>query len=414
MAVAWRSRPTDELFCNMFRGIATRCHRHTAIVNTCMTLIDKIAVFIDESGDLNLETLGYYVACAVLVRSDQVESMSQAITAISNSQCNGAPLKSSRTGKNSRARSEILSEISKLPVKVFAVAVNKQEIDKSSGMKWRRSMYKFIQRILFKRIYQTNASVDISIDQFGKSDFMSSFQSYIDNHFEPTIFTESKLQYSSPDECVSIQAADFLAGSIRRYLEGKDDTQILSIVSNIILGLQIWPSSNSPINGFGDESELDNLIRTHCLKSAKTFLSETEDILLKSVCELLIHERTIGKDDFMYCDAMLKRLQDNGIVDSNKNKNWFMQQVIAPLRDSGVLIAACEDGYKIPNSREDVERFVRFVEMKTGPYLNRLSIMRESILLGTGMKYDLIKDSELLTKMLSTNLQTIKDSMSDR
>lgn len=360
----------------------------------------KIA-YIDESGTPILKDSQYYVITAAICSSDDLSDIESGITRIQKNRCSGAQLKSSRIGGNRKLRKQILSDLSHLNLYYFSCVVDKDLINPDSGLQWRTSMYKYCQRMLFDRIYKNMMSIKVIADTYGRSDFKSSFETYLNNHFPNTLFSTKDFKYSTPEDDIPIQASDFVGGTIFRCFEGTDDKgDTLEKIKNRIIGIRKWPLSFEETD-FGEESEIiDAMIKNHCFRIASEFIDSTPDELLKEVCSFLLYDYSAIEKDFIYSDELLYKLKNQGVIAEEKQKQWFMQQVIAPLRDAGVLIAACRDGYKIPDCREDVTKFVQFVESKSYPYLSRLVRMRESIFLGTDTKYDLIVESKKLSNIL--------------
>jgi hypothetical protein len=139
--------------------------------------------FIDESGSPSLSEPGRYVITAVVCREDQLAGNIDRLNAICGARCNGAQLKSSRTGSNAQIRRAILEDVSSLDIWVYGICVNKDLVHEDSGLRLRGSMYKFCQRKIFERIYRHMESIEVIADTFGRSEFMDSFEKYIDRHF---------------------------------------------------------------------------------------------------------------------------------------------------------------------------------------------------------------------------------------
>lgn len=359
--------------------------------------------YIDESGTPILSDSKFYVITAAICNSDEHDNIEKGIKAIQDNRCSGAQLKSSRIGGNKKLRKQILSDLSNLQLYYFSCVIEKSKINPDSGLQWRTSMYKYCQRLLFDRIYKNLQSIRVVADTYGRSEFKTSFESYIDNYFPNTLFSTKEFKYSTPDEDILIQASDFVGGSIYRCYEGNDNrNDTLELIKERIVGIRKWPLSLEETCYGDDEEIIDMMIKNHCFLVASEFIDTTNDELLKEVCSFLLYDYSAIDKDFIFGDELLSKLKLQGIIAEEKQKQWFMQQVIAPLRDAGVLIAASRDGYKIPDCREDVAKFVKFVESKSYPYLSRLVRMRESIFLGTDTKYDLIVESEKLSNILKS------------
>ena len=362
----------------------------------------KNFAFIDESGSPNLSDQKFYVITAAICSDKDVNTVMHGIKQISANYCSGAPLKSSRTAGKIKRRKAILNDLAKLPLSYIACVNDKSLVDSNSGLQWRASMYKFSQRMIFKRLYQPQQSLQIIIDNFGTSDFMNSFESYLNKHFQPTLFSNKQVVYESPEKEIGLQAADFVGGSIFRYYENRDTEEVLDCIKSRLIGIRKWPRSfQKYITGDKDEI-IDLKIQNHCISVAEHFIQTTNDEILKEVCLFLLYDESAIEQEFIFGDELLRQLKWQGIINDNRDKDWLRQKIIAPLRDAGVLIAACADGYKIPDCRDDIAKFVQFVEMKSYPYLGRLVKMRESLFLGTDQQYDLIEESSNLGEILQS------------
>jgi len=362
-------------------------------------------VFLDESGSPDItDGDNFYVITASLCNTDNLNEVKAGIKDISDRYFSGAELKSSRTGKSAVLREKVLVELSRLPLYYVVSVIDKSLIHQDSGLVWRKSMYKFSQKLVFNHIYKNMQSTRVVADTFGRTEFMESFKKYIDKNFEPTVFNyNNELLFANPEEETGIQASDFVGGSVRRYFKKDDEIDILKILKNRLISLQLWPERCGQIFIGSQDDKLNAKIRNHCQNIAKTFVENSDDPILKGACELLLYEYSVKDQEYMYGDEILKKLLDQNIIDGSRSKEWLMQKVIAPLRDHGVLISACHDGYKIPNCKEDVQKFISFVESKTEPYLQRLLKMQESLFIGTDIDYDMtegLSETSLIRKFL--------------
>ncbi|MCC2548552.1 hypothetical protein LJY25_19040 [Hymenobacter sp. BT175] len=84
----------------------------------------------------------------------------------------------------------------------------------------------------------------------------------------------------------------------------------------------------------------------------------------------------------------------------NQNRNerlkeeYFRTKVVGNLRDKGVLIASSRDGYKIPTSLKDLDKFIKHGKRVILPMLNRIREARDTIRLATGNSLDLLQSEE--------------------
>lgn len=77
-------------------------------------------------------------------------------------------------------------------------------------------------------------------------------------------------------------------------------------------------------------------------------------------------------------------------------KDYFYRRIIAPIRDSGVILSSSTQGYKIPICEEDIEVYINQTSTVVAPMLHRLGICRDKILQQTDNKLDVLDKKEYL------------------
>jgi Protein of unknown function (DUF3800) len=360
-----------------------------------------IHVFIDESGSPVLSDQSYYVITAVICTDSNYDNCIAGLNDIKTKNKIGDELKSSKIGSDAARRVKILKEIASLKFSTVTIAINKSTLNKDSGLRFKTSMYKYCQRKLFNHIYKYLDSVTVVCDSYGSSEFMKSFEKYLDRNFQARVFSDKEFKYSTPIIEQMLQVSDFIGGSIRRSLQGDDDGTSIDVIKEKLLHLEVWPISESKNKSQSLSDGIDQAIAGHAFKFALEFIENEKDNVLKECYSYLTFDR-YGDGEFVFGDEILRHLKENHLVDQERDRDWLMQEVIAPLRDKGALIVSSRDGYKIPESRDDVKRFAEFVQGKTDPYLDRYQKIRKNLFLGTGMQYDLLDDSPLLKKYIKS------------
>ena len=95
-----------------------------------------------------------------------------------------------------------------------------------------------------------------------------------------------------------------------------------------------------------------------------------------------------------YSDELLRHL--NIHVDRKHTKTFLFRQVIAPLRDAGVILASCVNGYKIPISVEEIVTYMNQTTSTIGPMLERMGSCSQLILQGTDGELDIFDDEAFI------------------
>ena len=356
-------------------------------------------IFVDESGTPVLADQIYYVISSVICRDNEIERCLASLSAIKNTYKVDGELKSSKIGGQSEKRKGILTELSGLNISIMAIAINKSVLNTESGLRFKTSMYKYCQRKLFDKIFKLMDNVTVTCDSYGTPDFMKSFEKYLDKHFPVRLFSEKEFKYSNPENEPMLQISDFIGGSIRRAMQGDDSRDIINCISEKMMHLEEWPiAKKNPKENLSD-NDLDQVIAAHSFKKSLDLIDSENEPLLKECYSYLAFDR-YGDGEFIFGDAILAHLKEKEMIDQGKDRDWLMQKVIAPLRDKGAIIVSSRDGYKIPESREDIRKFAEFVQEKTDSYLDRYQNIRKTIYYGTETQYDLLDDSPLLKKYI--------------
>jgi hypothetical protein len=370
-------------------------------------MISDQLVFIDEAGtpDLNKDC---YAICAVISSTADMAENRALVQQIRSDRRSGAELKSSAVGSRFEIRKEICRDLSLLKIRVVVLAINKAQLDPESGLKYKRSSYKYFQRRLFEKVYRDFSSVSVTIDTYGNQEFMDGFCDYIDRHFQPTIFNQQKtVSHSTPEAEPMLQVSDFIAGTVRRVITKDDPDDAYRSLLPIISLVEVWPRAPGQYRYDHESSDLDLQIEDYCTKKSIEILEAEENPILRESIAFLMHFFGESPDTFIFGDEILSHLKTQALIGPERDKNWLQQNVIAPLRDKGVPIAASRDGYKIPRNKSDLSAFVGFVSQKTLPYLKKVNNLRSGLFLSIGGAYDMLDEDPQLKELMSNLGKTI-------
>jgi hypothetical protein len=95
-------------------------------------------------------------------------------------------------------------------------------------------------------------------------------------------------------------------------------------------------------------------------------------------------------------------LADRGFGDLSDQK--IKSSGIAKLRDSDVIITSASKGYKIPQTRADINDFLGMTSGQVVPQLERIKKARDVYMLSSRGEYDILKAANLpeLEKLLAS------------
>lgn len=376
----------------------------------------NVVSYIDESGDssLCLEKNGvtrYFVVTAILIEQTNIDSFKQGVSTLRSKFFSGSELKSSSLGSIKR-RTDLIAAINGLDFRAYSIAVDKAEVSKHSGLIYKKPFLKYINGLLYKRLFKAHPDLVVFCDQHGYPEFQQSFKKYIETQHRPNLFSTCSVTPVDSKDHEGVQVADIIAGSIRHCLESKNKELIQLIRSNCI-GIEVWP----PRKGYISleqvvSNDFDEVVEQYCMNQVKTFLernisSNNDDKRLQvSVLEYLL-SRYYGDNEYSHCitKSIIKGIDyDTG----DKSEYYFRTKIIGGLRDEGVIIASSTKGLKIPTSVKDLGGYVDESFKKILPMMQRLDHARKQIKLATLDKLDILegkdKERQLIDFMDSCNL----------
>lgn len=372
-----------------------------------------VYLFVDECGDPNLVNIGkgssrLFISVAVVFRGhDEVEYARANLENITKIFCGGGQLKSKNIANDHARRLEILRALDKINYSYYVVLVDKDRLLPGKGLSYRQSFFKFFNSMLFRKIAPSIAcSFIIMADSHGKPAFVDSFEKYVKTEELP-LFSDRCCysQCASRDEPL-IGIADFMAGTIAKLETESITTDIRNELMNIImkkrLGIQRYPEfSKVEAGAFSDV--FDNQIYIGNRRLAKEFVkvnanSDKDNILAQVMTTELLLECSDGdiNGGRIYRKEIIQRLAFVGI--NGVNSDNFIQSVIGPIRDYGIIITGHRDGgYKIAETAADVREFLFINKNHLEPRIARISKARSHVKMFTNNGFDILDDNEFAT-----------------
>jgi biotin operon repressor len=359
--------------------------------------------FIDESGDPSLEiekdgVSNYYVIGAILISGvANLANCRKEANQIRLNHFGIGEIKSSSVGKNIKKRKTILNDLNKLPLRFYAFVLDKKNIYKDSGLKFKKSYIKYSHGRLYKRLYKSFTNLHIVADEHGHPEFMDSFKLYLEKNYQQNLFDHKDFSFSNSNEEILIQIADFLSGSVQRIFSKKDPRDTFNEFSDITIMLEKWPPSSENLDymeGLESKEKFDNTVAQQGIMQARSFIdssSSGKDEDIESQVETvryLLYKYELNPYDYISTKEILNHL--NQTRDAVLKEHRFRSHVIARLRNSGVIIASGSNGYKLPSCSKDMDTYVSLVNTQTIPYLKRLSFARRQLILATKGNYEII------------------------
>jgi biotin operon repressor len=366
--------------------------------------------FIDEFGDSGFDfkkpnVSTHFIVSAVLVDDSNIGNIEDEIERIRSRHFQKSEMKSSKVGSNHKRRKIILQKISGLDFQIYAFVFDKRKLT-SEGLRYRDSFYKFLNGIVESNLYRTFPKLKITADQIGSKEFMDGFIKYVKKRHIPDLFSYSDYGFVESKSNLCIQLSDFVCGTLARVFDEKlisrSGPSFIDILKEKIIDINEWPKDIRPyLYRYGEEPkiEFDYSIAQQSINSAKLFIEENEKKPDQSIKEqvqavkyLLLHISYINYSTYVSTNELINNLEM--ISDRKISEHYFRSEIIAKLRDQGVLIASSPKGYKLPTNEQDLWDFINQISKIIKPMLARLEKCRKHIRLATKNKIDILDRDE--------------------
>jgi len=370
-------------------------------------------VFIDESGGHSLDyekegTTEYYSVCGIMIDKEEKERIEASVGLIRKKYFGDGVMKSNSVGNNTKRRNQILKELTDIELRFSCLVIDKKQIYKDSGLKWKKSFIKYVHSWLYNWYFETFFNLEVIADEHGTPEFMNEFQEYMrKKRKKPDMLIKQNVSFAKDEDEVMVQVSDIIAGSCRRLYAGKDNEETRELLQRMAVIIELWPPSKIKpdlTTNLKKQERINHLISRQSVLFAREFISEHEDSdddIVKSqvaAVKYLLYKYELDPNNYTYSNDIL------AFINKYRNKplkeRAFYTRIIAELRSKGVIIASSSFGYKIPNSMADIDLYVNLVNNQTIPYLSRLADARKSLFLASNSEYDMVnsqKYSELFS-----------------
>lgn len=376
--------------------------------------------FVDESGDSNLDLSkkhisSHFIVTALIVSEDKVDELRKEVEPIRQKHFQTGEIKSSKVADDHLRRERILRDICNLDFRFISLAVDKSQIIPTSGLIWKKSFLKFLQGLLYNKLYKAFPSLVVYSDEHGRREFMDGFEKYVKKNHIPDLFTTSDFQFVPSKSEVLVQVADFLSGTIAKIVAQNSDpifvSKFIPLLKQRAISIEEWPIRLATFienEEAARTKDYDPIVAQQSFHRAISFLEENADCEEKVVTQqvefvkyLIYVCRFINPSKYTATEKLRSHLEE--LLGDEITVRHLRSNIVAKLRDEGLLISSRKTwGYKIPVSVADLDDFVAQLDNKIGPMISRLESVRKQMLLATEGSLDILRDSryEYLRKLM--------------
>ncbi len=374
--------------------------------------------FIDEFGNSDLDTRksgvsSHFILVAVLFERDSLDTECDKLERIRRTHFQSGEIKSSKVGANHDRRIRILRDLAIINFRAYAYVVDKAQLY-SVGLRYKQVFYKFLNGQLDADLYSTFPDLKVTADDLGSEEFRQSFIQYVRNRHIPDLFDQSDFGFVPSTGSVFLQVADFIAGTLARRFDRTCFTrrhdEFMEVIGPRISAVVEWPLQSERVQVQVQDSNLtsyDPEIAQAAIQNAEYYIGKHErsrDTLARlrvaTLKYLLFNFLHVDSERFITADEMVESV--SFYSGEPVSRQVFMQQIIAKLRDSGVVLASGNKGYKIPGSARDLDSYVAHTQTVVIPMLKRLRNTRNKVFLATEGNHDILGSRDLLRSMVDS------------
>lgn len=370
-----------------------------------ISYMDSYIAFLDESGAHGFDftkagTSTHFVVCAILTDEGNKSELEARFNNIKSNYYPNTELKSSKVGNDEEKRIRILTDLKELDFKYYCLVVDKRGIYPDSGLRHKEAFYKFLYGLLYNNLYRTIRSLSIIADQLVSDEFLIGLKKYVEQYHQADLFHQS-LSFEKSQSSGLIQLADFIGGTVNRFYSSKSSIDAGSILGLKRLGETTFPQNYKPytVDDVDIDDEFKEVIADLALLRIKSYLQKnrgmSDPVIIKRVIFLNYIQSIFlysSKTRFIYTDELISHIED--ATGEKVKEQYFRQQIVAPLRTEGILIASNSNGYKVPSSTLDIYAFFNLFSKVIHPMIDRLKISYQSLLMASNGKLDILANPE--------------------
>lgn len=358
--------------------------------------------FIDEFGGFGFDfskpnTSKLFILCATIVKKENLEELSQKITAIQSKFFSKSEMKSSNIGSDDRRRTVILTDLLQLNFRTVLLIANKEEFISSALTNYRQTFYKYMHKLLYETLYCVYPKLKIYADQLGDDEFRNGFKKYVENNRPKyNLLDDYDFNFVDSKDSNIVQLSDIIVGSIARHLNESSAPNYLEILKGKIQHIEYFPNNGNPQNIPTDlATKFNKQIYSLSFDLAKKYIDsnckndDNNVRLWVGFLKILLFEVQNG-NPFKYVTSNQIINILNEYVDFKVTRDHLYRRIVAPLRDDRVIIASSNQGYKIPVSTDDIYTYLNQTNTIVSPMLHRIEICRDLIKAKTDNQLDVL------------------------
>ncbi|MCM3571419.1 hypothetical protein [Neobacillus mesonae] len=361
--------------------------------------------FIDEFGDYSFDfdkqnVSTHFIIVAILVKESNIEFLEREMERIS------LQYFQKELPVTEEDMLQILNEVKDFPFSIYAYAADKRKIREESGVMHQKPFIRYVNRMLYDDLNRTFEQLDLVANIKESKPLLREFQEYVKTKSIPDLFNYSIFGFNQTESKLLLQLSSIIAGILAKGYDrpyfSNQYRYLYRSMKHKIAAINILPPDYKHFlydyKSDHHDSQYDEAIIKQAVNQVYHYIKkhhkseEDEERLRIDLLKFLLFNLKENPDEYVYTQEILDNL--NALRDIKINQHYFRSNIVSKLRDSGLLIASSNKGYKLPVRLNDLYDFVDLSSLTIYPMIQRISKCRDQILLATNNEVDILEEKE--------------------
>ncbi|MEH7121576.1 hypothetical protein V7128_29925 [Neobacillus vireti] len=367
--------------------------------------------FINEMGDDRFDFekgngSTHFIIASILLKGSNKEFLERELEQISQTYFQSNTIDTNIIDQNPSQTMQLINDLKDLPFSVYAYVIDKRKVREDHGILYKVPFLKYLNRQIYDDLNRTFEQLDFAANEQESKLFIRSFNDYLKTRSIPDLFNYSTFGFNQTRSDILLQLAELitriLATGYERTFYTDQYRSFSKIFKSKIAAVNLLPQDYKNFL-FDYQSEhhhtkYDEIIIKQAVNLTYNYIekhrrSEDEDERLRlDFLKFLLFNLKENPDEYVYTEEILDNL--NAIRDVKLNPHNFRSNIVSKLRDSGLLIASSNKGYKLPVCLNDLYDFVNLSSLTIHPMIQRIAKCRDQILLATNNEIDILEQKE--------------------
>ncbi len=306
-------------------------------------------------------------------------------------------------------RLKLLQELRPFKFGIYGFVADKPRIYQESGFVDRQGFAKFLNSRIDHELFRAFPNLQLVAGDSGTGvgEFIRGFREYVDRQHSPNLFGQYAFGFADRRAghlgWLAQWIGDTLAAGFDHRRRSEHFPEFWALLKDKMIGLSEWPEAyrNYLVHAaIADRGDFDATVAGLAVRIAMEFVERhaaSQEPLVQTQVRflkfLLFKLRFDRPDQYVSTREILRNL-NRAAGRAKDNIQQLRSEVIAKLRDEGVIIASSSQGYKLPISERELYDFADQMNSHAMPMLHRLEKCRSRVRQATAGRLDILDRPE--------------------